>query len=256
MRLATPEREDKLIGRDKARILAAGGQNEKDTSRLTYRFREWVEGTIGDRPLPSTKTAEVFEFDPGATGQSRWQPGYKTMHHPRILCDATLLADGTVLISGGSQEGWTNENPHPREDRGSQDPLQPVYHAELFDPEEQVFKKAARAHTDRRYHSVALLLPDGTVLKAGSTGGFDAGFYPELACPPKQNKKSTTPGSAAAPTPNATSRPTSIVGHALRSSPPRSARFGHCTTVKNSPLSHTDPAWHPTPRSRSSGSEP
>ncbi|WP_035700199.1 galactose oxidase early set domain-containing protein, partial [Glycomyces tenuis] len=47
-----------------------------------------------------------------------------------------------------------------------------VVEAELYDPDYSLFEPAASAHTVRRYHSVALLLPDGSVLKAGSTGGF------------------------------------------------------------------------------------
>jgi hypothetical protein len=131
-----------------ARILAAGGQHEDDTWRLTCR------------PAQSTATAEILQIDPGGGLTRRTVP----MHHSRFLCDATLLADGTVLVSGGSQEGWTNQNQWP------------VYHAELFDPDSGTFHKAARADTDRRYHSVALLLPDGTVFKAGSTGGFDTDY--------------------------------------------------------------------------------
>lgn len=70
---------------------------------------------------------------------------------PRFLCDATLLA------SGGAKQGWANNNSRPVND------------AELLDPKDKKFRLAA---TPRRYHSVALLLPDGTVLKAGSNGGF------------------------------------------------------------------------------------
>jgi hypothetical protein len=177
----------------KVRILVAGGQNENDASRLPYRYREWLEGHTSARARPpaSAKTAEIFEFDPGEQGQSGWQKEYKAMHQGRILCDATLLADGRVLISGGSEEGFTNNNsPRDAKSEGFKvdgTPGSPVYDSELFDPEEQVFKKAARARTDRRYHSVALLLPDGTVLKAGSTGGFDADFY-YPPYPPEQLK--------------------------------------------------------------------
>ncbi len=139
-------------GDSKVRILAAGGQDDNDTWRLTCRLEQH-----------STNTAEIFEIDRDQP-LARQNDGWRTlsMHRPRILCDATLLADGTVLVSGGAEEGWTNQNRCPMND------------AELFDPETQQFRLAAQADTDRRYHSVALLLPDGTVLKAGSTGGFDA----------------------------------------------------------------------------------
>jgi hypothetical protein len=82
------------------------------------------------------------------------------MKQRRHLCDATLLADGTGLISGGAQKGWSDEN------------LEYVYDAELFDPDKRTFTQTAGAHTTRRYHATALLLPDSTVFKAGSTGGF------------------------------------------------------------------------------------
>lgn len=136
----------------KMRILATGGKHEEDTRRLTFLPEQH-----------STKTAELFEIDRDQP-LARQTGGWKTLQtqRPRILCDATLLADGTVLISGGSEEGWSNQNRCPMND------------AELFDPETGQFRLAAQAATDRRYHSVALLLPDGTVLKAGSTGGFDA----------------------------------------------------------------------------------
>ncbi|MFF2506458.1 Kelch repeat-containing protein [Streptomyces sp. NPDC058067] len=47
----------------------------------------------------------------------------------------------------------------------------PVLASEIFDPVTETFRPAADALTGRRYHSVALLQPDGTVLKAGSTCG-------------------------------------------------------------------------------------
>lgn len=137
-------------GSSKIRILVAGGQHED-----TEDHRSLDEGQ------KSTATAEIFDYDPRRlpNRQTGWR---KTadLRQARVLCDATLLADGKVLISGGSQLGWGDLN------------SQPVYAAELFDPDTETFQLAAKAATDRRYHSTALLQPDGSVLKAGSTGGF------------------------------------------------------------------------------------
>lgn len=134
----------------RSRVLVVGGQHEDNAEHRSFDERQ-----------PATSTAEIFDIDPGA--ELSKQPGWRQiapMRHARILCDATLLADGQVLISGGAGRGWGNANDEA------------VYESELFDPGTEKFRPAATAATDRRYHSVALLQPDGTLLKAGSTGGF------------------------------------------------------------------------------------
>jgi hypothetical protein len=133
------------------RVLVTGGQG-----------RRYVHNPLDlDSNQPATATTEIFDFD-NALPLNR-QRGWRTtspMGNARFLHDATLLANGEVLISGGASQGWTNVNHGP------------VFNAELFDPVNESFRPAARASIERRYHSVALLLPDGTVLKAGSTGGY------------------------------------------------------------------------------------
>jgi hypothetical protein len=138
-------------GDRRIRILVVGGQSTTNTNRRDL-----------NADSPATATAEIFEYD--TTRPLTDQPGWRragSMVEPRILCDATLLADGKVLVSGGARRGWTNRNGDP------------VFRAELFHPATERFGRAAFAQLDRRYHSTALLLPDGTVLKAGSHGGFD-----------------------------------------------------------------------------------
>lgn len=143
--------------RQHLRILAVGGQHE-----------DWRQHRSLSETQPATDTAEILDIDTTAalTGQRGWRP-VQRLRHRRVLCDATLLADGQVLVSGGSQKGWGNQN-HDF-----------VYAAELFDPETETFAPAADANTDRRYHATALLQPDGTVLKAGSTGGYDDTRHPD-----------------------------------------------------------------------------
>jgi hypothetical protein len=72
-------------------------------------------------------------------------------------CDLTILADGKVLISGGSQESST--------------PSTCTNEVELFDPVTNSLTVDARASIPRTYHSSAVLLPDGSVLKVGSGSG-------------------------------------------------------------------------------------
>lgn len=133
-----------------SRVLVMGGQHEDNPEHRSFDDRQ-----------PATNTAEIFDIDLGRdiNQQSGWR-SVPAMKYPRILCDATLLADGQVLVSGGAERGWGNDN------------HEAVYEAELFDPDTERFHPAAAAATDRRYHSTALLQPDGTLLKAGSTGGF------------------------------------------------------------------------------------
>lgn len=133
-----------------ARILAVGGQHESQTDHRTLNADQ-----------PATATAEILELDTAAdlAAQRRWRRTGR-MAHPRVLCDTTLLADGSVLVSGGSERGWGDMN---RDE---------VRQSELFDPATERFTPAASNLTDRRYHSSAVLQSDGTLLKAGSTGGF------------------------------------------------------------------------------------
>ncbi len=84
------------------------------------------------------------------------------MHFARRQHNATLLPDGTVLVMGGTQGNGGESN-------GFNDltPGQPIRSAELWDPKTGHWTLMARASVDRCYHSVAVLLPDATVLSAG-----------------------------------------------------------------------------------------
>ena len=76
-----------------------------------------------------------------------------SMSTQRRLVTATILADGKVLATGGS-EVWnelTNVN----------------YSAEIWDPSTGVWFRGANENRARLYHSTALLMPDATVLVAG-----------------------------------------------------------------------------------------
>ena len=76
------------------------------------------------------------------------------MHHARMHLCATLLPDRTVLVNGGSgmEESHAHVSPH----------------AEIYHPDTNSWRGAAASRVDRLYHSVALLMPDGKVVTAGS----------------------------------------------------------------------------------------
>lgn len=120
-----------------------------------------------------TRTAEVIDL--GAATPAWSYTG--SMHFKRRQLDATLLADGSVLVNGGTSSGGFNNA------AGS------VYAAELWHPATGEWSALAAAQERRLYHSTALLLPDGRVWTGG--GGHPAGegdddehFNAEIYSPP------------------------------------------------------------------------
>lgn len=78
-----------------------------------------------------------------------------SMHDPRAYANSVVLPTGDVFINGGVSYArqWTDVNSS----------LTP----ELWNPVTQRFTKMARSPTPRNYHSIAILLPDATVLTGG-----------------------------------------------------------------------------------------
>ncbi|CAB4438937.1 unnamed protein product [Rhizophagus irregularis] len=85
----------------------------------------------------------------------------------RVMPDATFLVDGSILFVNGAATGfagyrkggganalWVNENP--------------VFTPFLYDPFAKTYKTLAASTIPRMYHSVSTLIPDGSVLIAGS----------------------------------------------------------------------------------------
>jgi hypothetical protein len=101
---------------------------------------------------PSTPDAEVIDLN-GAT------PDVKStapMAFGRRQHNLTVLADGTVLATGGNSSGA------PLVDLNAG-----VYNAEQWKPATGQWRTLAAEQVTRQYHSTALLLPDGRVLSAG-----------------------------------------------------------------------------------------
>jgi galactose oxidase len=113
-------------------------------------------GNDGDTKEP-TNAIELIDFnEPNPV----WRLGAPMLFRRRQH-NATLLPDGTILVTGGTRGGGF--------DGGFNDlgPGQPVHDAELWDPATGLWTKLAAETNDRCYHSTALLLPDGMVLSGG-----------------------------------------------------------------------------------------
>jgi cysteine-rich repeat protein len=111
---------------------------------------------------PGTSSTEIIDF---SAGSPSWVAG-PNMSSGRIEMNATLLPNGKVLAQGGSQ---TNESPSAA-----------GKHADIYDPVSKTMSSGGTASYSRLYHSVALLLPDATVLSMGSNPGSRGGYEPSI----------------------------------------------------------------------------
>jgi hypothetical protein len=100
---------------------------------------------------PPTATAEVINLNAST-------PAWRTvgsMSVARRQLNATILADGTVLVTGGTSSAGFNTG------EGAQKS------AELWNPATEQWTTLASMEAPRLYHSAAILLQDGRVLSAG-----------------------------------------------------------------------------------------
>jgi hypothetical protein len=129
----------------------------------------------------SSTNASVINVNGGTPQVSPTAP----MAYGRRQHNLTVLADGTVLATGGNSSGTALV-----------DLNNGVYPAELWNPATGTWRTLAAMRVTRQYHSTALLLPDARVLSAG--GGIcatcDAVGYlaknAEVFSPPYLFKKS------------------------------------------------------------------
>jgi hypothetical protein len=147
-----------------------------------------------------TNTAEVIDLKAGTGWRTLTGSTSSTMAVARRQMNATLLADGKVLVTGGSNA--TGFNTAPTDSR--------VLTAELWDPTTEKFTSLSRMTHNRLYHSTALLLPDGRVLSVGSgqpaASGMTDDSTAEVFSPPYLFKTDGTPAAR----PNLDNAPLSI----------------------------------------------
>jgi len=106
---------------------------------------------------PSTSSTEIIDL---SAGSPSWANG-PAMSNPRIEMNATLLPNGKILTLGGSQV--------------DEDITSASLGADLYDTATNTMSSAGSNAVPRLYHSVSLLLPNGTVWVAG--GNPQRGSY-------------------------------------------------------------------------------
>lgn len=167
---------------------------------------------------PSTATTEIIDM--GAATPT-WQYG-PNMSQPRIEMNAVLLPNGEVLAVGGSLN--------------DEDTTTASLNADLYNPATNTFSSAGANAFPRLYHSVALLLPDATVLLAG--GNPSRGSYQQQIEIYKPAYLFNADGSMAA-RPSITSAPSSVgYGEAFAVATPDLASISSAVLVRNGTVTH------------------
>ncbi len=117
---------------------------------------------------PPTAAAELLDVSQQTPAWRDPDDQAAQMAFARRQHNATILPDGSVLVTGGTRSGGAG----PPENFNNLDLGQPVHVAELWDPGTGHWTQLAAEEVDRCYHSTAVLLPDGRVLSAGGGDFF------------------------------------------------------------------------------------
>lgn len=149
-----------LVPGDQAKSSRKNGMREYAPSVLYDQDKVLF---AGGRNAP-TATVEIVDLANRGAGWSETE----AMHFARVQHNATLLPDGTVLVTGGTKGDKGKPEANGKND-GFNDLRvgQPIRAAEVWDPRTKHWTVLAEESVDRCYHSTAVLLPDATVLSAG-----------------------------------------------------------------------------------------
>jgi hypothetical protein len=173
---------------------------------------------------PPTRSAEVIDLnDPSPT----WR-NVSGMAFPRRQLNATILADGTVLVTGGtSGPGFNNQ-------AGA------IHAAELWNPETERWTILASESKHRTYHGTTVLLPSGQVLSSGSGDGggipyANSELSAQVFTPPYLLNADGTP----AVRPSITSAPSRLsYGQSFTVETPDAASISKGTLIRLSSVTH------------------
>jgi hypothetical protein len=106
---------------------------------------------LGGGTPTATATTEIIDL---SQPNPAWTPSGNMPSGARVQGNSVLLPNGKVLALGGSAQ--------------NEDVTSATLGADLYDPATGLWSSAGTATYARLYHSVAILLPDATVLSAGS----------------------------------------------------------------------------------------
>jgi hypothetical protein len=202
----------------------------KDTSPRDYGPAVMYDGTAGKILIvgggnPPTATAETINL---GSANPAWTYT-SSMTYARRQANATILADGTVLVTGGTD----GTNPAIFDDYTN-----PVYPAELWNPATGTWTVMASVTRYRGYHSTAVLLPDGRVLSAGGDKSC-ANQGPALCLQPSAEIYSP-PYLFQGPQPTITSAPASVTyGQTFFVQTPDAENITQVTWIRLSTVTHT-----------------
>jgi hypothetical protein len=177
-----------------------------------------------DTLFPPTASAEVIDLNQSA-------PAWRTvppMAFPRRQLNATILADGSVLVTGGTRgAGFNNQ-------------AAAVRAAELWNPKTESWTTMASESRNRTYHSSAILLPNGRVLSTGSGEGGGVAFAnselsAQVFTPPYLFKAD----GSLAPRPSITSAPSRLsYGQSFTIQTPNAGSISRGSLIRLSSVTH------------------
>jgi hypothetical protein len=204
-----------------------------------YQQRDSIDRSYGGHALfdigkelvagggPSTASAKVIDVNGSTPTVATTAP----MAFGRRQHNLTVLADGTVLATGGNSSGASLVDLNAG-----------VYNAELWNPATGTWRTLAAMQVTRQYHSTALLLPDGRVLSAGGgiCGTCDQVGYlaknAEIFSPPYLFDSSGNPATR----PTITSAPSSVTyGQPFQVDTPNASSISKLALVRLGAVTHS-----------------
>lgn len=162
-------------------FMACGGTNLPD----------W--GTAACPPADAYKTPANAKCDviTPLAANAAWTSA-ADLPEQRVMGNFIILPDGKIMLVNGAQNGVQGYVCGPGESQAINPSLVP----HVYDPVQNTWEALAPTVTPRGYHSSATLLPDGSVLTAGSSphadvsqnGPFPTEFALEVIYPPYFNQ--------------------------------------------------------------------
>ncbi len=153
------------------------------------------------------------------------------MTQNRHWANATVLPDGRVVVTGGAQKNVL-------QDQVNWDAAAPfAYHLEIWNPATNTWTVGPKAQRKRVYHSLAMLLPNGTVLTAGGgSPGPERNPDAEIWYPPYL----FNPDGSYATRPVISAVPSAVdSGSAFTVSSAQAADISRVTLIKTSSITHS-----------------